>query len=70
MNKVEFITVKERAQVIAKELGDVVTLEHYDDECDRVIFNEPVNGLHLLLLLHAGIRHGSDSLARAFGVPV
>ena len=70
MNNFYFITAKDRAQAIAKELSDYITVEHYDDECDKVTFIEPMSNFQLILLFHAGIKHGHGSLAKALGVGV
>jgi hypothetical protein len=61
-NNYSFISAKDRAQMIAKELGDKVTLEPHDDEYDRVVFTN-VNNLDLLLLFYAGMayRHSISS---------
>jgi hypothetical protein len=61
-NNYSFISAKDRAQMIAKELGDKVTLEPHDDEYDRVVFTN-VNNLDLLLLFYAGVQYGYDKLA-------
>ena len=70
MNNFSFITSRDRAEVVARELGDYVTVERYDDDCDKITFVEPMSNLQLILLLHAGIKHGHDTLAKALGVGV
>jgi hypothetical protein len=65
-NNYSFITCKDRAQVIVKELEDKVIVEPFDDESDRVTFTN-VSNLDLLLLFHAGIKHGHSKLANALG---
>lgn len=71
MNNMYFITAKDRAQVIAQELGeDYITVEHYDDDCDKVTFIKPMSSFQLILLFHAGIKHGHETLAKALGVGV
>jgi hypothetical protein len=65
-NNYSFITCKDRAQVIVKELEDKVIVEPFDDESDRVTFTN-VSNLDLLLLFHAGIKHGHSKLASALG---
>jgi hypothetical protein len=61
MNTFKIITAKERSKYIVEELGDKVIIENYDDESDRVTFVN-FTDLDLLLVLHAGIRYGHDSL--------
>jgi hypothetical protein len=70
MDNMYFITSRDRAEVVAQELSDYVTVERYDDDCDKVTFVEPMSNLQLILLLHAGIKHGHNSLAKALGVGV
>ena len=70
MNNFSFITSRDRAEVVARELGDYVTVERYDDDCDKITFVEPMSNLQLILLLHAGIKHGHETLAKALGVGV
>jgi len=70
MNNFYFITAKDRAQAIAKELSNYITVEHYDDECDKVTFIEPMSHIQLILLFNPGIEHGHGSLAKALGVGV
>ena len=65
-NNYSFITDKDRAQAIVNELEDKVIVEPYDDESDRVTFTN-VSNLDLLLLFHAGIKHGHSKLASALG---
>ena len=66
MNKLEFITAKDRAKFIVEELGDKVTVTYYDEDCDKVTFVEPMSSFQLLVLFHAGIKCGHESLAKAF----
>lgn len=61
-NNYNFITASDRAEVIANELGDRVTIEPYDDGYCRVLFNNVTN-LDLLLLFHAGVKVGHNELA-------
>ena len=42
-NNYHFITASDRAEVIANELGDRVTIEPYDDGYCRVLFNNVTN---------------------------
>jgi hypothetical protein len=65
-NNYSFITCKDRAQVIVKELEDKVIVEPFDDESDRVTFTN-VSNLDLLLLFHAGIKYGHTKLANVLG---
>lgn len=65
-NNYNFITASDRAEVIANELGDRVTIEPYDDDYCRVLFNNVTN-LDLLLLFHAGIECGHNKLIEALG---
>jgi hypothetical protein len=67
MEQLQFISTKERSKYIAQELGDRVTIEEYDEECNRVTFNENISGFELLVLFHAGVKWGHDSLAKALG---
>ena len=69
MNKLEFITMKDRAKYIAAEFEGMehkVKIEHYDEDCDKVTFVEPMSSFQLLVLFHAGIKCGHESLAKAF----
>lgn len=66
MNKLEFITMKDRAKYIVEELGDKVTVTYYDEDCNKITFNEPISSFQLLILFHAGIKCGHEQLAKAF----
>jgi hypothetical protein len=68
MNNYYFITHKERSEYIVKELGDKITVEEYDEESNKITFNDSVGGFELLVLFHAGIRCGRDGMAKALGV--
>jgi len=63
--KVELFITKDRVPYIVGELGvDRVTVSEYDDTQDTVSF-ELTGQLDLLYLFHAGIRCGSDNMAKA-----
>ena len=63
--KVELFITKDRVPYIVGELGvDRVTVSEYDDTQDTVSF-ELAGQLDLLYLFHAGIRCGSDNMAKA-----
>jgi hypothetical protein len=67
MDELKFIMYKDRAKIVAEELGNDVVIEHYDDDADTVIFKK-VNGIMLLLLFHAGVRSGHDGLKNALNI--
>lgn len=67
--KIELFISKDRVPYIVGELGaDRVTVSEYDDTQDTVSF-ELDGQLDLLYMFHAGIRCGSDNMAKAFTKP-
>ena len=63
--KVELFVTKDRVPYLIKELGeDRVIVSEYDDTQDTVSF-ELDGQLDLLYMFHAGIRCGSDGMAKA-----
>ena len=62
---VELIITKDRASYIVEHLGkDRVTVSEYNEEQDTIKF-ELKNTLDILIMFHAGIKYGSDSMAKA-----
>jgi hypothetical protein len=63
--KVELFITKDRVPYIMDFLGtDRVTVSEYDETQDQINF-ELDSQLDLLHMFHAGIRCGSDSMAKA-----
>jgi hypothetical protein len=63
--KVELFISKDRVPYIVKELGaDRVTVSEYNEDQDMIIF-ELNSQLDVLYMFHAGLRYGSDSMAKA-----
>jgi hypothetical protein len=63
--KVELFISKDRVSYIVDFLGtDRVTVSEYNEDQDMIKF-ELDNQLDLLHMFHAGIRCGSDSMAKA-----
>ena len=63
--KVELFITKDRVPYIVDFLGaDRVVVSEHDKEQDMVSF-ELDSQLDLLHMFHAGIRYGSDSMAKA-----
>jgi len=63
--KIELFISKDRVPYIVDFLGtDRVTVSEYNEEQDMVSF-ELDSQLDLLHMFHAGIRCGSDSMAKA-----
>jgi hypothetical protein len=62
---IELIISKDRVPYIVEELGaDRVTVSEYDGEQDKVAF-ELTNPIDVLYMFHAGIRCGSENMAKA-----
>jgi hypothetical protein len=63
--KVELFISKDRVPYIVKELGeDRVTISEYNEDQDMINF-ELNSQLDVLYMFHAGVRFGSDSMAKA-----
>ena len=63
--KVELFISKDRVSYIVDFLGaDRVTVSEYNEDQDMIKF-ELDSQLDLLHMFHAGIRYGSDSMAKA-----
>ena len=63
--KVELFISKDRVPYIVNELGtDRVTVSEYNEDQDTVSF-ELTSQLDVLYMFHAGLRCGSDSMAKA-----
>lgn len=68
--KIELCISKDRVSYIVGEFGaDRVTVGPYNDEQDLVTF-EVDSQMDFLYMFHAGVRCGSDSMAKAFIKPV
>jgi hypothetical protein len=66
MKKVELCISKDRVPYIVNEFGaDRVTVSEYDEDQNLVTF-EINSQLDVLYMFHAGIRCGSDSMAKVF----
>jgi len=64
--KVELCISKDRVPYIVEELGaDRVTVTMYNEDQDLITF-EAGGQIDFLLMFHAGIKCGSDSMARVF----
>ena len=62
---VELIMSKDRVSYVVEHLGeDRVTVSEYNEEQDTIKF-ELKNTLDILTIFHAGIRCGSDNMAKA-----
>jgi hypothetical protein len=62
---VELIISKDRVPYIVEELGtEKVTVSKYDEEQDKVSF-ELTSPIDVLYMFHAGIRCGSENMAKA-----
>ncbi len=67
--KIELCITKDRVPYIVDEFGaDRVTVSEYDDDQNLVEF-EVNSQIDFLCMFHAGIRCGSDSMAKAFIKP-
>ena len=67
---IELAISKDRVPYIVEEFGaDRVTVAPYNNDQDLVTF-EVDSQIDVLCLFHAGIRCGSDSMAKAFMKPV
>ena len=65
MKKVELCISKDRVPYIVNEFGaDRVTVSEYKDDQNLVTF-EINSQLDVLYMFHAGIRCGSDNMAKA-----
>ena len=63
--KVELFISKDRVPYIVKEIGaDRVTVSEYNEDQDMINF-ELNSQLDVLYMFHAGLRYGSDSMAKA-----
>jgi len=64
--KIELCISKDRVPYIVEEIGaDRIIVENHDGDQDLIKF-ELNSQIDLLYLFHAGIRYGSDSMAKAF----
>jgi hypothetical protein len=62
---VELFISKDRVPYIVKEIGaDRVTVSEYNEDQDMISF-ELNSQLDILYMFHAGLRYGSDSMAKA-----
>ena len=62
---VELFISKDRVPYIIKEIGaDRVTVSEYNEDQDMISF-ELTSQLDVLYMFHAGVRCGSDSMAKA-----
>jgi len=62
---IELFISKDRVPYIVNELGaDRVTVSEHDEDQDMISF-ELNSQLDVLYMFHAGIRYGSDSMAKA-----
>jgi hypothetical protein len=67
--KVELCISKDRVPYIVNEFGaDRVTVSEYEDDQNLVTF-EIDSQLDVLYMFHAGIRCGSDNMAKALTKP-
>jgi hypothetical protein len=62
---VELFISKDRVPYIVKEIGaDRVTVSEYNEDQNMISF-ELNSQLDILYMFHAGLRYGSDSMAKA-----
>jgi len=62
---VELFISKDRVSYIVKEIGvDRVTVSEHNEDQDMISF-ELTSQLDVLYMFHAGVRCGSDSMAKA-----
>jgi hypothetical protein len=62
---VELFISKDRVPYIVKEIGaDRVTVSEHNEEQDKIEF-ELTSQLDVLYMFHAGVRCGSDNMAKA-----
>ena len=62
---IELFISKDRVSYIVKEIGaDRVTVSEHNEEQDKIEF-ELTSQLDVLYMFHAGVRYGSDSMAKA-----
>jgi len=62
---VELFISKDRVSYIVNELGaDKVTVSEHNEDQDMIKF-ELNSQLDVLYMFHAGVRYGSDSMAKA-----
>jgi hypothetical protein len=67
--KIELCISKDRIPYIVDFLGaDRVTVSDYNEDQDLITF-ELTSQLDVLYMFHAGVRCGSDSMAKAFTKP-
>jgi hypothetical protein len=63
--KIELCITKDRVPYIVGELGaDRVTVSEHNEEQDKIEF-ELTSQLDVLYMFHAGVRCGSDNMAKA-----
>lgn len=63
---VELIMSKDRVSYIVEHLGeDRVTVSKYNEQQDTIKFELKNTSLDILTIFHAGIRCGSDNMAKA-----
>ena len=63
--KIELCITKDRVPYIVNEIGvDRVVVSEYDEEQDKIEF-ELTSQLDVLFMFHAGIRCGSENMAKA-----
>jgi hypothetical protein len=62
---IELFISKDRVPYIVKEIGaDRVTVSEHNEDQDMIKF-ELNSQLDVLYMFHAGVRYGSDSMAKA-----
>ena len=62
---VELFISKDRVSYIVNELGaDRVTVTMYNEDQDLIVF-EVKSQMDLLMMFHAGVKCGSDAMAKA-----
>jgi hypothetical protein len=62
--KIELCITKERVPYIVEEFSaDRITVSEYNEEQDKIAF-ELISQLDVLHMFHAGVRCGSDNMAK------
>jgi len=64
--KVELCITRDRVPYIVEELGaDRVVVSKYNEDQDLIVF-EADSQMDFLMMFHAGVKCGSDNMARVF----
>ena len=65
--KIELCITKDRVPYIVGEFGaNRVVVSKFNNDQDLITFEVGGDGMEFLMMFHAGIKCGSDSMARVF----